>query len=130
MDGSRRDFWWQTVFGVVWLGLGVWAILDGESGILQFGLGAAFLLQSLLSVLERRQVVTGRGRAIWSFAVAAGFLVFGVGSVLADVPVRTYWVWFALGLAWLFTGLVIAWRLRRSSCSSAKAPAEASGSGA
>jgi hypothetical protein len=129
MNASRRDFWWPTVLGVLWLGFGLWNTLRGESGVLWFGLGAAWLLQGLLFVLERRQVVTGRGKAIWSFAVAAGFLVFGVGSVFADVPVRTYWVWFALGLVWLFMGVVVVWRQRRSSRSSTMAPSEAPGSG-
>lgn len=129
MNASRRDFWWPTVLGVLWLGFGLWDTLGGESGVLWFGLGAAWLLQGLLLVLEGRQVVTGGGKAIWSFAVAAGFLVFGVGSVLVDVSVRTYWVWFGLGVAWLFRGVVVAWQLRRSSRSSTAAPSEAAGSG-
>lgn len=129
MNASRRDFWWPAVLGVLWLGFGLWNTLRGESGVLWFGLGAASLLQCLLLVLERRQVVTGRGKAIWSLAVAAGFLVLGVGSVLADVSARTYWVWFALGLVWLFMGLVVAWQQRRSSRSSTTAPSEAAGSG-
>lgn len=129
MDPSRRDFWWPTVLGVLWLGFGLWSTLRGESGVLWFGLGAASLLQGLLLVLERRQVVTGRGKAIWSFTVAAGFLVFGVGSVLADVSVSTYCVWFAFSLVWLFTGVAVVWQQRRSSRTSTTAPSEAAGSG-
>lgn len=129
MKASRHDFWCPTVVGVIWLGFGLWSTLRGESNVVWFGLGAASLLQGLLFVLERRQVVTGRGKAIWSFAVAAGFLVFGVGSVLADVSVRTYWVWFALCLAWLLTGIVAVWRQRRSGRSSSTEPSEAAVSG-
>jgi len=129
MNASQRDFWWPTVIGVLWLGFGLWNTLRGESGVVWFGLGAALLLQGLLSSLEKRQVVTGRGKAIWSFAVAAGFLVLGVGSVLTDVPFGRYWIWFFLGLVWLFTGAVDVWQRRRSSRSSTTAPSEAAGSG-
>jgi hypothetical protein len=129
MNASKRDFWWPTVFGVVWLGFGLWNTLRGESGVVWFGLGASSLLQVLLFGLEKRQVVTGRRKAIWSFAVAAGFLVLGVWSVLTDVPVRTYWIWFGLGLAWIFMGGVVVRQRRRSSRSSTTVPSEAAGSG-
>jgi hypothetical protein len=129
MNASQRNFWWPTVIGVIWLGFGLWSTLRGESGVVWFGLGVASLLQGLLFGLEKRQVVTGRGKAIWSFAVAAGFLVLGVGSVLTDVSFRTYWIWFGLGLIWLFMGVVVVWQRRRSGRSSPAAPSEAAGSG-
>jgi lysylphosphatidylglycerol synthetase-like protein (DUF2156 family) len=129
MNASQRDFWWPTVIGVLWLGFGLWNTLRGESGVVWFGLGAASLLQGLLFGLEKRQVVTGRSKAIWAFAVAAVFLVLGVGSVLTDVSVRTYWIWFALSLAWLFMGVIVVWQRRRSSRSSTTVPSEAADSG-
>lgn len=129
MNASQRNFWWPAVIGLIWLGFGLWSTLRGESGAVWFGLGVASLLQGFLFGLEKRQVVTGRGKAIWSFAVAAGFLVLGVGSVLTDVPFRTYWIWFGLGLIWLFMGVVVVWQRRRSGRSSTAAPSEATGSG-
>jgi hypothetical protein len=38
------------VFGVIWLGLGIWDVLDGKSGVIRLALGAAWIALGLFQV--------------------------------------------------------------------------------
>jgi hypothetical protein len=41
---------WSFVFGVIWLGLGLWAVLDGRSAVIPLALGATWIAMGLFQV--------------------------------------------------------------------------------